>query len=358
MPFPLDFDPDVDAPVFQDELGPWLPEAIFDFHSHIFRAEDAPYAQRDAVDPSMPVVCAEYLIEDYLSAMEALFSGKGVHALLFSTVDPEASLRAQNDYVAEAVGGALALDGAHTRRLEGSRGLYSLMMSGLMDDAGEIEEEIRRGGHLGLKPYWSYVTTKAQADVTLEDMIPVGQRRAAEKLGLILMVHIPRLGRLADPVNVEGLARLCEECPRAKVIMAHFGRSYFPEAIGDFRRLLKYENLLVDFAMVQDWEVCEVLIDSFGPERILFGLDMPVAQEKGKLISANGQRHFFTKRVHPWSIHNSAGSYRMKCTYYAYEIIRAFKKASEKVGLGEEDVRKVFLGNALRVVGEVEEGMK
>jgi predicted TIM-barrel fold metal-dependent hydrolase len=227
------------------------------------------------------------------------------------------------------------------------------MMSGLMDDDAEIEAEVRRGGHLGLKPYWSYVTHKAQADVTLEDMIPPGQRRVADRLGLILMVHIPRLGRLADPVNIAGLQRLCEECPDAKIIMAHFGRSYFPEAIGDFHSLLRYENLLVDFAMVQDWEVCETLINSFGPRRILFGLDMPVAQEKGKLISANGQRHFFTKRVRPWSIHNSAGSYRMTCTFYAYEIIRAFKKASDRTGLSREEIEAVFLTNALGVVGEV-----
>lgn len=343
MDFPLDFEHDVDEPVYRDELGPWLPDEIFDFHSHIFRREDAPYTSRPATDPTMPVVCQAYPVENYLDSMARLFPGKRLGALLFNTVDPTADLQAQNRYVSAATH-------AH--------GLHALMLSGIADDEGLLEAELRAGGFLGLKPYWSYVTHKPQADVTLEDMIPPAQRRLADRLGLIVMVHIPRLGRLADPVNVEGLVRLCRECPQASIIMAHFGRSYFPEALGGLEELVRCPNLLVDFSMVQDWEVCQVMIESFGPERILFGLDMPVAQEKGKLISANGQRHFFTKRVHPWSIHNSTGSYRIRCTFYAYEIVRAFKKAAERTGLRADEIAAVFAGNARAVVERTQRNLQ
>jgi predicted TIM-barrel fold metal-dependent hydrolase len=345
MEFPVDWEDDVDGPVFRQELGPWLPEAVFDFHSHIFRREDAPYAGREAQDPTMPTVCEAYPVEDYLEAMRRLFPGKRLGALLFNTIDANADLDAQNAYVAESAR-------AH--------GLHALMVSGLMDDEAALEDRIRAGGFLGLKPYWSYVTWKAQADITLADMLPPGQRRVADRLGLILMTHIPGLNRLADPVNVEGLIQLCHDCPGATVVMAHFGRSYFLDALpplAELERLARLPNLLVDFSMVQDWEVLEVLIGVFGPARILFGLDMPVAQEKGKLLSANGQRHFFTKRVHPWSVNNSAGSYRMRCTFYAYEIIRAFKQAAERSGLGREDVEAVFWGNAVRVIEGVRAGL-
>lgn len=338
FPFPLDYEPEIDDPVYRDELGPWLPDELFDFHSHVYRGEHVSYTKRQSRDPSMPVVCEEYPVENYRDSMARLFPGKTLHALLFNTIDRHADMGAQNAYIAEV-----------TR----AERLHGLMMCGLREDEEGLEADLRAGGFLGLKPYWSYVAHKEQADVTLEDMIPPGQRRLADRLGLIIMVHIPRLGRLADPVNVEGLLRLCEECPNAVVVMAHFGRAYFPEAIGDLRSLPSCENLLVDFSMVQDWEACEVMIEAFGPGRILFGLDMPVAQEKGKLVSANGQRHFFTKRIHSWSIHNSTGSYKMRCTFYAYEIVRAFKKAAERVGLSEGEVRDVFCGNALRVVGEV-----
>ena len=343
MHFPLDYEAEIDAPVFEHELGPWLPEAIFDFHSHVYRPEDVSYTKKQSRNPSMPVVCESYPLENYLDSMGRLFPGKTLHALLFNTIDPNMDLSVQNGYLAQVAQ---------------AENLHALMLGGVCDDEAKLEDELRAGGFLGLKPYWSYVTWKSQADVTLEDMIPPAQRRLADRLGLILMVHIPRLDRLADPVNVEGLRRLCADCPGAKVIMAHFGRAYFPEAVGDLQDLPSYENLLVDFSMVQDWEVCQIMIDTFGPRRILFGLDMPVAQEKGKLLSANGQRHFFTKRVHPWSINNSAGSYKMRCTFYAYEIVRAFKKAAEREGLSPDDVRDVFCDNALRLVSEVEAGLK
>lgn len=338
MNFPVDWEDDIDAPVFAQELGPWLPDRVYDFHSHIYRREDARYADAEAQDPTMPTVCQAYEVEDYHSAMAQLFPGKQLGALLFCTIDADADLDSQNGYVSFAAA---------------SRGYDALMVSGLMNDEAALEQRVRAGGFLGLKPYWSYVTTKPQADVTLEDMLPPAQRRVADRLGLILMVHIPGLNRLADPANVDGLIELCAQCPGATVVMAHFGRSYFLDALPpreDLRRLVKAPNLVVDFSMVQDWEVLEVLIGEFGPQRILFGLDMPVAQEKGKLLSANGQRHFFTKRPHPWSIHNPTGSYRMRCTFYAYEIVRAFKKAAERSGLSRADIEAVFWGNAQETV--------
>ncbi len=337
MDFPLDYEPEIDHPVFHEELGPWLPDEIFDFHSHIFRREDDPREQ-ESLNPSLPTVCEAYRVETYTEAMIRLFPGKRLRALLFGMPNPNADIPSANAYVADAA-----------RR----HGFDALMLAGLSEDEERLEADLRAGGFVGFKPYWGYVTWKDQADVILEDMLPPGQRRLADRLGLILMVHIPRHGRLADPVNVRGIQRLCEECPRAHIILAHLGRSYFPEAIGDISTLPRYSNLSLDFSMVQDWEVCQVFIEVFGPGRLLFGLDMPVAQEKGKLVSANGQRHFFTKRIHPWSIHNSTGSYRMRCTFYAYEIIRAFKKAAERTGLTRAEIESVFSGNARRIISSV-----
>jgi len=345
-PFPLDYEPEIDDPVIHDELGPWLPDEIFDFHSHVYRDQDVPSRKGESRNPSMPHVCDYYPLENYLHAMEHLFPGKTLHALLFNTIDPAGDLRDQNEYLA--------------RVTADQPNLHALMLCGLSEDEEALEAELRAGHFLGFKPYWSYVTHEhgvPQADVTLEDMIPPGQRRLADRLGLMQLVHIPRLGRLADPVNVDGMIRLCEQCPNSTIIMAHFGRAYFPEAVGDLKALPQCDNLYIDFSMVQSWEACEILIDRFGPDKILFGLDMPVAQEKGKLLSANGQRHFFTKRVHPWSIHNSAGTYKMRCTFYAYEIVRAFKVAAERLGLSRQDVRNVFCDNGLRLVGETKSAL-
>jgi len=238
----------------------------------------------------------------------------------------------------------------------GRDGWEALYVPRIEADAETILAGVRDGGFLGLKPYWRFVTWKSQADVTLEDMVPPAMREAANEAGLIIMTHIPRLGRLADPVNIEGIRRLCAECPNAKIILAHFGRAYFPEAVGEGYSLGDIDNLYPELSMVQDAEVIEGVFRHFDREKVLFGMDLPVAQEKGKCLGINGQRHFFTKKPHPWSIHAEPGVYDIRCTLMAYEMARAIKKAAERAELTREEVEGVFGRNAERIVASVKKG--
>jgi len=336
--FPLDYEDDVDGVAWREEFDAFLPARIFDCHSHIFLAGHRPSGLGESRNPSHPTVCEAFPLENYVDSMHRLFPGREVRALLFGAIDPEADLDVVNSYVSGAAREA---------------GLDTLMVVPPGLPTTEIEETLSAGGFLGFKPYFTFVRDKSPAEVTLEDMIDAAVRELADDRGLILMVHIPRPGRLADPVNIEGLERLCRQCPRAKVVLAHFGRAYFPEAVGDLGCLPDLENLYVDCSMVQDAEVLETVFRRFDHSRIMFGLDMPVAQEKGKVLGINGQRHFFTKRVHPWSIHNSAGSYRIRCTFMAYEMVRALKQAIGRCGLGPDVVEKVFCNNAANLVDSV-----
>ncbi len=341
IPFPLDYEDDVDGTVWRDEFDSFLPARIFDCHSHVFLAEHRPSTTGESRNPSHPSVCEAFPLENYVDSMRRLFPGREVRALLFGTIDAKADLDVVNSYVRDAAQEA---------------GFETLMVLAPGSPAAETQEKLEAGGFLGFKPYFTFVRDKSSAEVTLEDMIDAPMREVADARGLILMVHIPRPGRLADPVNVQGMERLCRECPRAKVVLAHFGRAYFPEAVGDLGRLPDLENLYVDCSMVQDADVLETVFRRFDHSHIMFGLDMPVAQEKGKVLGINGQRHFFTKKVHPWSIHNSAGSYRIRCTFMAYEMVRALRKAIEHCGLGPDVVEKVFHDNAAELVDSVKEG--
>ena len=108
--------------------------------------------------------------------------------------------------------------------------------------------------------------------------------------------------------------------------------------------------------MVQDWEVIEAALRAFGPRKVMFGLDLPVAQEKGKLISVNGQRHFFTKRPHSWSVHAEPGSYEVRCTLFAYEMVRAIKRAATNAGLTDGEIEDIFHNNAQRLIDSIRTG--
>jgi hypothetical protein len=96
----------------------------------------------------------------------------------------------------------------------------------------------------------------------------------------------------------------------------------------------------------------------FPRERVMFGLDLPIAQEKGKLISVNGQRHFFTKRAHRWSVHAEPSAYEVRCTLFAYEIVRALIRGADAAGLAQSELNAIFFDNAQRLVSQVKEGVR
>jgi hypothetical protein len=331
---------ETDEKVWREELDPFLPPRIFDFHGHVTRTDHRP-PQKPArnTNPSMPSLgLKEFPHEVFAAVEERLWPGREVKALLLPTVAKDVYYDVANAYAAEA---------ARTY------GWEALMVARLDESADSILGKCREQGFLGIKPYWRFVTHKEQNDVTLEDMVTPAMREAADRGGLIITTHIPRAARLADPLNIEGLRRLCNDAPNAKIVLAHFGRCYFPEAIGDGLSLADLPNLYPELSMVQDWEVVEAVLTNFDRSKVLFGLDLSVAQLKGKCLGINGQRHFFTKRPFPWSAHVPPDSYEVKCTIFAYEMVRAIRKASERAGLSRTETDAIFWDNACRLVDEV-----
>jgi predicted TIM-barrel fold metal-dependent hydrolase len=330
---------EIDEKVWKEELDPFLPGRIFDFHGHVRVRDHVPPKEKKGVNPSNPSLGLEEFRHEVFAEVERrLWPGREVRALVFGPVDPAMDYDAANAYAVEAAR-------AH--------GWEALMVARIDESADSILGKCREQGFLGIKPYWRFVTHKEQNDVTLEDMVTPAMREAADRGGLIITTHIPRAARLADPLNIEGLRRLCSDAPNARIVLAHFGRCYFPEAIGEGLSLADLPNLYPELSMVQDWEVVEAVLAHFDRSKVLFGLDLSVAQLKGKCLGINGQRHFFTKRPFPWSAHVPEGSYEVKCTLFAYEMVRAIKKASERAGLSRAQTDAIFWDNACRLVDEV-----
>jgi glutamate-1-semialdehyde 2,1-aminomutase len=325
-----------DERVWREELDGFLPKRIFDFHGHVYlKSQYPPDYRKVAADPSQPNVVEQYPHEALAEVQRRLWPKREVRTLVFGSVGAKIDVVATNAYAAQAAQ---------------KYGWKALLVCPPTTDVKELTDRIFVGGFVGLKPYWTFVTSKAQNDVSIEDMVTPAMREVADRLGLIVTLHIPRAGRLADPININGLRRLCAEAPNAKIVLAHFGRSYFPEALGEGLKLADLENLYPEMSMVQDWEVYEAVFQRFDRKKILFGLDLPVAQEKGKLLGINGQRHFFTKRPHKWSVHAEPDGYAVHCTLFAYEMVRAAKKAMERLRMAPLEIEDYFWNNAERLL--------
>ncbi|WP_066683245.1 amidohydrolase family protein [Christensenella intestinihominis] len=340
---------DLDRNIYDEKLRDFLPEQIIDIHTHVylrkFKKEKNPAVQTRVVAwPEM--VARDNSIEDLMESYGLMFPGKDVKALIFSNLSHGDDGAAANRYVSES---------------SQKSGYPALYFSYPFQSAEEIEREIISGGFLGLKSYLSlspeYIP---EAEIRIFDFFPPHQLDVLDRHGWIMMLHIPRNGRLKDPVNIEQILEIKQKYPGIKLIIAHIGRAYTTDDIGDaFERLAPADDLLFDFTANCNQEVIERLIEAVGPKRILFGSDLPILRMRTHRITENGtyvnlvppgMYGDVSKDSHMREVGEEEGK---KITFFMYEEILAFKRAAASCGLRPEDVKDVFYGNAKRLIDEV-----
>jgi hypothetical protein len=220
------------------------------------------------------------------------------------------------------------------------------------DDAESIRQDLRGGRLLGLKPYPVYPRKTDESSVEIPEMLPDWAMEVANEAGGIIMLHIPRPGRLADPVNQRQIVELCTTYPRTRVVLAHVGRAYFyKNVVGNLDALRDIPNLYFDLAMLNHWEVMEYAFDKLEPHKILFGSDIPLALAPGKSVEINNQYTYVTPK--PWSLSISDDHGKLRFTSFLYEELRAIRKAVERLGLGEDFVEGLFYANGMKLLKEV-----
>lgn len=321
-----------DLPLYYEKFAEFLPERLLDVHCHVYRLDHhdrAPTPEERA--KSFGCTERSFTVEDLRECHEALFPGKRVEPLLFGMPSPIVNLARNNAYVAEHLASGEAA---------------GLALLDPRESAEALRETVTAGGFVGLKPYLDLVREPAGPEVTIPEMVPAAAREVAEELGLIILLHVPRAGRIADPANIREVAELCTACPSARVILAHVGRSYGPwfieQAIGALREL---PNLSYDIAALDDAETIGVVLDNASHDRLLFGTDLPIATHRGKHLCVNRQCIFLTRTKHPWSV-SSERPGELNLTFFAYETVRALKRACELRGLTRAQVSDVCYGNA------------
>ena len=210
-----------DRRIYEEELKDFLPEKIFDVHCHIALQEHkkpAPLApgekKRTVTWPSL--VAKQNSIEDLQETYELFFPGKQCKAQEFYSAGHRVEI---NNYVADA-----------SRR----SGIPALYYSHPQQSAEEIEERIREGGFLGLKSYLDLSPKYLpEAEIRIFDFFPKHQLAKLNELGAICLLHIPRHGRLQAQVHIQQILELKREFPKVKLIIAHIGRAYTKEDVGN-----------------------------------------------------------------------------------------------------------------------------
>jgi len=327
----------VDLPFYRDEVAPVLPPEVLDFHAHVWNREcwkHLPW-KADAAGAKYMVTLEAYGVEDLLADAGRMFPDRRYGAVAFGYPTPAADLDKTNRYAAEA----------------GQRsGIYPVLITGRdMIPPAELEKMIRERGFFGYKVYLNWHGDN-YGDITVEDMIGPAEMSLANELGLVVHLHVPRAGRLADPVVQRGVRDCAKRYPNARIVLAHCGRCYLPDemknAIGSIRDL---ENVAFDTAMVMDPTVLQIAFEGVGPERVVFGTDLPIAAMRGRRVYAMDHWVDVVLPGYPPSAYRVASA-DIRATFMVYEIILAIRRAGDMAGLSPEDLAGVFFDNGMALL--------
>lgn len=330
---------DYDRQVYAKELKDFLPDTFIDFHTHIGKKEFEKVGKSNGGSTWTAVLNEELLAEDLQKSYERLFPSQKVIPVIFG--DCSHRLDQVNGYVLE----------------KGREYDWPMLYRTTYDmPADQLEEDIKKGGFLGIKPYLTFCPSYIPiSEIRIFDFLPKEHLEAADRNGWIVMLHIPRSGRLKDKVNLAQLMEIEAKYPNLKLVVAHIGRAYAKEDIGDaFEILGKTKNMVFDFTANVCDDAIKACLNAVGSKRLLFGSDLPIAAMRMYRIVENGVYYNVVPKglydVKPGEPHMRE-SEEQNITLMIYEQLLAFKRCAAELKLSDRDVEDVLYGNAKRLMG-------
>lgn len=332
-----DFTPtDLDQRIWAEELEDFVPGRVFDVHTHIYRwafnlnpdKETGPSAP--SIGRYFPEVTTK--LADEIDA--ALLPGRQVERLAFPfPFAGQCDFEASNTYVANEA--ARSADSA----------ALMLVHPGMSE--GEILGTLKRTGAIGLKPYLVYATNADRAEAGITDFLPEHQIALADRLGLIVMMHLSKRRAISDPDNISEMLRLSETYPRVRWILAHCARSYsawaIEKAAASLRRL---PNVWYDTSTVCEADALDALYNGVGVDRVMYGSDDMIGPMRGKYIAFGFAWAFLSETNHQLSLGHCDG----RMTYVRYEQLRAMKRGARQLGLNAAQREALFHDTARGLV--------
>lgn len=337
-----------DKQYYEEIIKPFLPERFIDCHTHVWLMEHDPHKTLRSGTQNWPgLVAKENSIEDLNETNRLLFPDNKVVSVLYGDCAVSIDREAVNQYVVDK-----AIENDYP----------ALYLCHPDTDPEELERIILENPVFkGIKVYLQFAPSYLPADeIRIYDFLTKEHLAVCDKHGWVVQLHIARPKRLADPVNYIQLLEIEQNYPNLQLLVAHLGRAYANEDIGDALDYLKNtEKTVWDFtANTNDW-VMEQVLDRFGPERFIYGSDFPIFRMKSRRTVENGvyineipQGQFPIEAIRGDShMREIPFPEAEKITFFIYEEINACRLACQRLGLSKADVEKIFWSNSARIFG-------
>jgi hypothetical protein len=320
---------DADRELFDRELDSFVPSTIFDAHAHWYRADHFPADAAPGLVQSGPAVAGSDAFDE---AIGQLIPNRRTEGLFFPFPHANLDVDAANKFLYEEL-----------LRRPGSRGQMLITPD---QDPEFIRETVRRWGFVGLKCYHVYSPRRPTFDSLIEEYLPESQVRVADEEGLSITLHIVRARALADVANQQWIRERCERYPNMRLILAHAARGFNPHhTMQGIDALRGLENVWFDTSAVTDSGAIEAIVNTFGPERVLYGADFPVSQLRGRCV-ALGDSFFW---ISSDNTNLDVPYANLDLGLVGHESLRTLKIAAMSLRLTDSQVEGIFHRNATRL---------
>jgi hypothetical protein len=333
-----------DLPFYQERVEPYLPQSVLDFHAHVWHSTHWKFNPWEEKKNGAAYMVTEttYSFDDLLRDAHTIFPGKIYKAVCFGNPTPAVDRIKTNEYL------------SHGAKTKEQSTLFPLMIAGKgLHSSQQLEKELLEGRFFGYKVHLPWFGNN-YSSITIEDMLGTVEMELAEKYRLIVLLHVPRSDRLADPVVQRGVRKLAVTYPRVSLVLAHCGRCYLPDQMSKGVDAVKdLPNVYFDSSMVMDPTVIEILLEKVASSRFVFATDFPVPAMRGRRVYVADHWVDLVLEGYPPSDFR-VQSNNIQASFMVYEIILAILRAAERVKLREEETQAIFHDNGINIINKVE----
>ena len=329
----------LDDIIWKEELSEFIPDKIFDIHTHIYRwvfnldpkKELGPFSQ--TIGKYFPEVTWE--LANKIDSL--MMPGKIVDRLSFPFPFPyPCDFQSSNNYLSKEI----------------SKGYNShgLMLVHPKMNSENIEINLFKNSFKGFKPYRYYSSTDDSVNARILDFMPENQIKIADKYGLIIMMHLSKKDAVADSENIFDLINLSSKYPNVKWILAHCARSYSAWAIEKAAKQLRgLKNIWYDCSTVCESDALDALYTGIGVDRVMYGSDDMIGPLRGKYITFGNAWAFLS----PYNNSLNLSHCDDRMTFIRYEQLRAMKRGARQIGLDQKQREALFHDTAFKLINSV-----
>lgn len=212
------------------------------------------------------------------------------------------------------------------------------------DDTIQNIEKLLVHHHIrGLKCYFSSSSNRWNA--LPNEFLPESAWQIAHEHAMFIVLHLGRAKALADTGNMDYIQTMAAKYPRAKLVLAHCGRSFAAwTAVGSIKELARFKNIFYDISSINEASPIVNCLKCAGKDHVFWGSDFPVSTFVGRAVSIGESFVWLDQKA------LQAADAGIKPVTVLEENLMAAYLAADMLDLTANDVRALFYTNAERIL--------